>query len=347
MVYENWKRKMKKIVITSILNKNEKDAGPKAKNDDRAILINQGFTPLDIVVRSNRLKKFIFSKFGLKKLVKENAADEYVIQYPLYSMIIIKELISAIRKYHVNAKIIILIHDIESLRIRKGDYKYKEKEKNMFNNVDALIVHNDAMKKYLEQQEIETSMISQGVFDYLNNQKLIENKEYRKTLCFAGNLEKSLFLKKLELHSAKCNVYGLPKPENYKQGVIYKGSFSADELPKYLDGDFGLIWDGPELKTNDGIYGEYTKFNSPHKASLYLSSGIPVIVWDKAGIAPLIQKNKLGIVVKSIENLDNILDKISRSEYMEMKDNAEKYALKIRKGENVINAIKRCEEIIC
>lgn len=346
MVYENWKRKMKKIVITSILNKNEKDAGPKAKNDDRTILVNYGFIPLDIVAQSNKLKKIIFAKSKLKKLIKKNAADEYVIQYPLYSMIIIKELISAIRKYHVNAKIIILIHDIESLRIRKEDYKYKEKEKNIFNKADALIVHNEAMKKYLEQQGIETPMISQGVFDYLNNQKLIKSKEYRKMLCFAGNLEKSLFLKKLELHSAECNVYGFPKPENYKQGVVYKGVFPADELPKYLEGDFGLIWDGPELKTSSGIYGEYTKFNSPHKASLYLSSGIPVIVWNKAGIAPFIRKNNLGITVESIERLDDILNRISCSDYMKMKANAEDYALRIRKGKNIITAVKDCEKII-
>ena len=336
---------MKKIIITSILNKNEKDAGPKAKNDDRTILINQGFIPLDIVARSNKLKKFIFAKSGLKKLVKENAADEYVIQYPLYSMVIMKELISAIRKYHANAKIIILIHDIESLRIRKEDHKYKEKEWNVFNGADALIVHNDVMKEHLEQQGIETPMISQEVFDYLNNQELIKNEKYKKELCFAGNLEKSLFLKKLELHSAKCNVYGLPKFEKFKQGVVYKGAFPADELPKHLEGNFGLIWDGPELKTNSGVYGEYTRYNSPHKASLYLSSGIPVIVWNKAGIASFIRKNNLGITVESIEDLDNILSKISSSDYMKMKANAEDYALGIRRGKNIITAVNNCEKI--
>lgn len=336
---------MKKIIITSILNKNEKDAGPKAKKDDRAILVNHGFNPLDIVVRSNKLEKFIFAKSGLKKLVKQNVADEYVVQYPLYSMIIVKELISAIRKYHVNAKIIILIHDIESMRIRKGDYKYKEKEKNVFNSVDALIVHNDAMKNHLKRQGIQIPMISQGVFDYLNNQKLIKNKKYEKKICFAGNLEKSSFLEKLELHSSECNVYGLPKPGKYKKGVIYRGAFPADELPKYLDGNLGLVWDGPELGNNCGVYGEYTKFNSPHKASLYLSSGIPVIVWDKAGIAPFIRKKNLGIVVKSIEDLDDILDKIDNSKYMTMKANVEKYALRIRSGENIVMAIKNCEKL--
>ena len=113
-----------------------------------------------------------------------------------------------------------------------------------------------------------------------------------------------------------------------------------------MEGDFGLIWDGSELKTNGGVYGEYTKFNSPHKASLYLSSGIPVIVWDKAGIAPFIRKNNLGITVESIEKLDDILGEISSSDYMEMKTNAENYALRIRKGKNVITAVKDCEKLL-
>lgn len=337
---------MKKLVVTSIINKNGKDAGPKAKIDDRKILMSQGFSALDIVPCRNKMEKFVFAKFKLGSLIKENAADEYVIQYPLYSMIIVKKLISAIRNYHVNAKIIILIHDIESLRIKKSDQKYKEKEREVFNNVDALIVHNNAMKEYLKSQGIETPMVSQEIFDYLNDQKLIKNKEYTKKICFAGNLEKSTFLKKLELHLSECNVYGLPKPEGYKKGVTYKGAFSAHELPKHLDGDFGLIWDGSELSDNSGIYGEYTKYNSPHKASLYLSSGIPVIVWDKAGIAPFIKKKNLGITVESIENIDEILSKIDVSEYEQMKKNVEEYSKKIRKGMNITTAIRNCEDLI-
>ena len=336
---------MKKIVITSIINKSQKDAGPKAKNDDRKILENNGFTPLDIVVSQSRVKKLLFAELKLKNIIQKNLADEYVIQYPLYSMLIVKKIVSEIEKYSPNAKIIILIHDVESLRLRKGDLKYRKKELEVFNSVDALIVHNQSMKKHLKELGVKVTMVAQEVFDYINNHDLMDVKEYTRKVCFAGNLVKSTFLNKLKLKKSICNVYGMPKPEKeYNNGVMYRGAFPADELPKHLNGDLGLIWDGSSLSTNDGIYGEYTKFNSPHKASLYLSCGIPVIVWDKAGIAPFIRKNDLGIVVKDIENLDDILEKISNFDYMRMKKNAEKYALRIRGGENVIEAIRECEE---
>ena len=338
---------MRKIVVTSVIEQNKGNAGSKAKNDDRKILISDGFVPMDIVVPQSRIKKLLFAELKLKNKIKTNVADEYIIQYPLYSMLIIQKMVSAIRKCHKNAKIIILIHDVESLRLRKGDFKYSQKERKLFNEVDALIVHNDAMSNYLRNLGIQTPMASQGVFDYMNNQEIIKNDNYEKKVCFAGNLEKAAFLKNLELVSSRCNVYGLPKPqEKYKNGVVYKGAFPADELPKYLDGDFGLIWDGLSLDTNDGVFGEYTKYNSPHKTSLYLSCGIPVIVWKEAGIARFIQKNNLGLIVENIDNLDEVLNKISDSEYKQMKKNAENYAYKIRKGENVLRALNECENLL-
>lgn len=336
---------MKKIVITSILDKNQKDAGPKAKNDDRKILIDNGFNPLDIVVPQSKLKKIIFAELELGNKIKENKANEYVIQYPLYSMLVIKKLVSVIRKYNRDAKIIVLIHDIESLRLRRDDSEYRKKELEIFNTVDALIVHNEAMQDYLKKLGISVPMISQGIFDYLNDFEITKNKTYNRTICFAGNLSKSIFLNKLTLQSSECEVFGLPKPQDsYNKGVIYKGAYPADELPKYLNYNMGLVWDGTSLETNDGVYGEYTKYNSPHKASLYLSCGIPVIVWNKAGIARFIRNNNLGISVESIGNLDAILNSLSENDYKKMKMNAEEYAKGIRKGKNIITAVKKCEE---
>ena len=79
---------------------------------------------------------------------------------------------------------------------------------------------------------------------------------------------------------------------------------------------------------------------------MYLSCGIPVIVWKEAGIARFIQKNNLGLIVENIDNLDEVLNKISDSEYKQMKKNAENYAYKIRKGENVLRALNECENLL-
>ncbi|KRM52611.1 sugar transferase [Ligilactobacillus araffinosus] len=335
---------MKKIVITSVLNRNGQNAGSKAKNDDRNILVNNGFVPLDIVVPEDRVRKLLFSKIDIPKLIKENNADEYIIQYPLYSMIVIRSVIESIKANNKNSKIILLIHDVEALRQRKGDQAYTNKEVQIFNEVDGIIVHNLSMKKYLKATGVHVQMIEQNLFDYLNDAPIKVKKEYNREICFAGNLSKAEFLNKLRFNKIRLNVYGAPKSKKiYKEGIFYKGSFDPDELPRYLEGDFGLVWDGDSCKTNTGIFGEYTRFNSPHKASLYLSTGIPVIVWDEAGIAPFIQENRLGIVVGRIDNLDEVLTKISHEEYQAIQLNVQNYAKKIRKGKNLLDSLRKME----
>lgn len=338
---------MKKIVITSTLGRNNKNAGSKAKNDDRNILVKKNFIPLDIVVPENKLKKLFFSKFSIKKIIKENVADEYVIQYPLYSMIVIENIIKNIRVINKNAKIIILIHDVESLRQRKGDQTYTNKEIQVFNHADGIIVHNIAMKKYLENSGVNFPMSEQNLFDYLNELPLKDNSKYNGDVCFAGNLKKAEFLHKIQLKKIHLNVYGAPQPEpSYKEGVIYKGSFDPNELPQYLEGNFGLVWDGKSTTTNTGVFGEYTRFNSPHKTSLYLSTGIPVIVWNEAGIAPFIKENNLGIVVDRVDNLDEVLTQLTSEEYESIRNSVQSYAKEIRKGKNLLKAVNTLELMI-
>lgn len=337
---------MKKIVVTSILGRNNKNAGSKAKNDDRNILIGDGFTPLDIVVPDNRLKKLFFSKYDIQTIVKNNIADEYILQYPLYSMIVITSMMENIRKFNKKSKIILLIHDIESLRQRKGDQAFTTKEMSVLNKADAIIVHNTSMEDYLCKAGVKVPMVEQNVFDYLNEVPIKKIETYSKEVCFAGNLKKADFLNKLRFNKVRLNVYGGPKPLRvYKEGIFYKGSFDPNELPKYLEGNFGLVWDGDSAKTNTGIFGEYTRFNSPHKTSLYLSAGIPVIVWKEAGIAPFISQNNLGIVVDRIDNLDQVLDKLSSKEYDLMKESVWNYAQKIRKGMNLLDAVEKVEKM--
>ena len=60
-----------------------------------------------------------------------------------------------------------------------------------------------------------------------------------------------------------------------------------------MDQNFGLVWDGTSLDGCNGRYGEYLKFNNPHKTSLYLSCGIPVIIWKEAALADFVEEHKV------------------------------------------------------
>ena len=136
-----------------------------------------------------------------------------------------------------------------------------------------------------------------------------------------------------------------PAPK-YPANVSYEGLYQAEELPKYLKGDFGLVWDGTSLDGNGGIYADYQHYNAPHKTSLYLSSGMPVIVWKQAAISKFILDEQVGIAVDRLDNLDEILHQISDEEYQKLQSNAQKLAEKLRNGMMIKNAIRQAEEII-
>ena len=74
------------------------------------------------------------------------------------------------------------------------------------------------------------------------------------------------------------------------KNVKYCGQYKPEELPEKLEGGFGLVWDGDDLGACTGVFGEYMKYNNPHKTSLYLASGLPVIIWEKAAMAKYIEK---------------------------------------------------------
>ncbi|MEI3535629.1 MAG: hypothetical protein V8R16_02480, partial [Bacilli bacterium] len=77
------------------------------------------------------------------------------------------------------------------------------------------------------------------------------------------------------------------------------------------------------------MFGKYLKYNNPHKLSLYLAAGLPVIVWSKSAIAKFVIDNNVGICVN---NLNEINDKIKKSNYELIRNNAIKIGEKIRKG---------------
>ena len=122
--------------------------------------------------------------------------------------------------------------------------------------------------------------------------------------------------------------------------MIYKGSFKPDEVPGVLEGSFGLVWDGNTASTCGGNTGEYLRYNNPHKTSLYLASGIPVIVWSEAAMSGFVSENHVGIAVGSLYEIEEKVNAISDADYKEMKDNAIAVSAKLRSGYYFETAIK-------
>lgn len=313
-------------------------AGTKAKADIADILLKTGFTRVKFNIKSNRLMKFVWSKHDLKDSLKRvDRGDTLVIQYPMYSRYALKILLTMAKTK--GFKTVGIIHDVETLRLYKGDKRRIKDELNALNQFDVLVVHNSKMKTWLKENGIVKRMFSIEIFDYLADTSLVSTG-IDKDIVFAGNLEKSLFLKEWNL-KRKVNLYGI-NPQQYGGMVSYKGVKTPEELPNFLNGSFGLVWDGNTLRTNSGIYGEYTKYNNPHKTSLYISSGLPVVVWKQSAVAEFVRENHVGLVVDDLNKLDIILKNLNNTDYENLVKNSRIISAKMRKGFYTKTVLKKC-----
>lgn len=340
---------MKKYLLTEIPH-NTLNAGYKAKNDIRTVLECEGFSAVDVT------ETFKFDKIPeyfklIKSLLSLEKGAELVIQWPIYSFFNSKFMplfLSVLEKKEF--KIILVIHDLESVRFAK-DEKSTALEKRVLDVSQKIIAHNDSMKAFLcENLGVGAKkLISLGIFDYLCDE-VSRERNLGDGVCLAGNLDpnKSGYVYRLgSLEAVSLNVYGGNFDEkSASKSISYKGSFQPSDLPQNLEGGFGLVWDGNSSDTCEGITGQYLKINNPHKTSLYLASSLPVIIWDKAALAPFIEKNNLGFSVSGLSEIKEKLENMSGEDYALMLSNVKKIGAHLRHGSFIKSAVKKCEEEI-
>ncbi|KRL37544.1 sugar transferase [Liquorilactobacillus uvarum] len=330
--------------VISTIERSDNDAGPKAQHDIIKFLSLNGYKIVKTRIPRKRIRKMYYALKTLPKLFKGRAMNVVIFQYPIYSLFLTKKIIKTIKKY-TSARIILVIHDVESLRLFQDDKSFVKKELSIFNmdEVDGLIAHNKSMKNWLREKGITKKIAELEIFDYDNPQPFRVQKSYNRSVCFAGNLAKANFLEKLDVKNGLF-VFGPNNNLKMHECIKYGGQYTPDELPKYLQQNYGLVWDGSSLDKCDGRFGEYLKYNAPHKTSLYLSSGIPVIVWKEAAIADFVLENNVGIVVDDLNHLDELLKNISESDFNVMKTNAVKVGKKMRSGYYIRRAIEELME---
>lgn len=256
-------------------------------------------------------------------------------------------------KNEKHVRFIVMIHEVESLR-KQYDSCYRQKEFNLMLSIgDVFIVHNDVMRQFFIDKGIEANcIISLEIFDYLGIQTNT-NKIFERSVTIAANLDlyKSPFLLKLKkIEHLKVHLYGSNYVDEICENAVnikYHGSFPTEIIPLKLDRGFGLIWDGNSIETCSGGTGEYLKYNNPHKLSLYLSSGLPVIIWSGAAQAQFVKKNKVGFCVDSLYEIYDILKEMNEEQYCFYVKNAERLSQNLKKGWYIKTALERAEDVLC
>lgn len=316
-------------------------AGEKAPKDINEIL-NKDFNAQTIMLYRNNMKfvRNIQSMYySHKYFLKLNNSDAIlIVQWPMY---LVKP-ISNDKILNINCRYkIAFIHDIDSLRLYPERSDKHKHEVEQLNNFDVVIAHNNSMKEWLIKNGLACPIVTLEMFDYLSqpNENIVQDTNDYKSVVFAGNLDKSVFLRKYK-GNTHINLYGKLTTYAIKaDNMTYHGSFSPEQLCEYLVNGFGLVWDGTNCDKCDGREGYYTRYNNPHKLSLYISCGIPVIVWRQAAIAEIVAKYNIGIAVDSLDEMTGIIENMSESQYCELKRNVDKVRKMVINGQFTKKAI--------
>lgn len=310
--------------------------------DAERILIREGFEKIEFprhdsftpVAKLDRLRYLLRQSFSIKK-------DSILIfLFPVYSKAV-RILIERLLKKGVRC--ICYLADING--IKDGDEKGLQEEIDFLKQFQYFIVHNAAMKAWLNS--IIPGNVSEEIsfFDFLA-EAVQTNRVLTNEIVFAGNLAKSPFLEKLHLLKDTpllFNVYGpggTAVMEDQKN-VNWQGSFPPYQLPSKLKGSFGLLWDDACIDKPCGHYGAYMPYISHHKLSLYILSRLPIIVPAIAGSAPLIEKYGIGFAINSLYEIPQKISSLTEAEYFQMQENMNTLAKEISTGERLKAALAR------
>jgi len=327
-------------------------AGSKAVLDCKSILAEMGYEDFSIedVSLGNKITTWVtilrrVASFFLK--LKPNAI--VAIQYPLLSGNKYFGLFIKAAKTK-NVKFFCIVHDLDDLRY-KDSLTRKTYDVQILNGYDYVIVHNENMRRWLLENELKTPIIVLSIFDYLSiisptNKPQLASVGNR--IIFAGNLSKSHFIYALDvIKGFVFNLYGpnyRPEKGFSVKNICWHGSLSAEELLTNMSGEFGLVWDGEYIDKLDENYGSYLKYNSPHKLSLYLAAGIPVIAPASSAVADFIKEHNIGILINDLLELNNL--ELEDDAYRIMQQNVFAIKEKISAGEYLSAAVNTIEETL-
>ncbi len=336
---------MKYIIEEYVLN--EYNASSKARKDVSQFVLQNGYQSLfnndKTEIRHNKWAKRLLALQLFLRVFSLSSADTLFLQT---SNQLLKHIvkIKKIKKF----KIIFLIHDLyclrysepESIRENKNEI---EKDIKLMSQCDYIIAHNPIMVNRLKQLGCTSKIVPLNIFDYISNlpvqtRTLIRNQRIQ--IAFAGNLAKSEFLQSMDRkpHDYDLVIYGGPETEF--KNAFYKGCVDADELPSIIEGHFGLIWEGAYIACETD---NYLCVNNPHKMSMYIVAGLPIIVWEKSAAAKYVEQNKIGITIKSLDEIDITANRLTTEQYLIMVENCHRIRKLLIHGEHISKALSSCQ----
>lgn len=351
---------MKKYVIC-VDNGADYNAATKARQDAETIMRSMGCEPLlfpgERTAAGNLLKQVSLFFRTLAAWQKLNRTVEpgslVIMQYPFFPIkmvYVLSRLLPRTQKKK-KARFLALIHDLNSLRGFYGNAAVYS-DTRFLKLFDHIITHNRKMTEFLVEAGIpEDKLTELELFDYLTD-AVPKEHTLPEGIAVAGNLdpEKSGYISRLVRmadENLPLHLYGRGlKGKNEVRSLSFHGAFAPEILPGELEGAFGLVWDGSSAETCEGLTGNYLRYNNPHKLSLYLASGLPVIIWKEAAEAGFIKDNNLGLLISNLTKTPDLIRNTTEDTYREMQAQVQKIQARVRDGSYLAEALRKAEKSI-
>ena len=244
-------------------------------------------------------------------------------------------------------EIVFLVHDIPALILPLGEARANALEDflDLIRPFSRLIVPTAAMRRLLEDWGVAPEKMTElGIFDYLTSGDFAAAELTEPpTICFAGSLERikaGWIAAAAETPGITWRFYGPHREETLSANdASFAGCFPPDELPAHLKGSFGLVWDGDAVETCNGLWGEYERLNAPHKLSLYLAAGLPVIVWKGAALAEFVRSCGVGLTVAALRDIPAAIAAFGPSGYNRLLSSVRAVGSELRAGKFLSTAL--------
>lgn len=333
------------IIWTHRDQKNDEVVGNAATKPscDVALIARQcGYLDKYVIIPCirNKLLDVIVRLYCLISVVRHCEKESVILlQYPCFN----EKVFQYAKFFLKDRKLITVIHDMNSIRETGTLSKAEIASLSVFSEI---IVHSPEMKQYLSSyfsNVIKFHIL--GCFPYLSSSKC-ESPLLSNEVCFAGNIDKSAFLHKFlpTIKNIRLKLYGrMNRKLELNDRVEYCGMFKPDNI-EALKGSWGLVWDGEALDSCSGTWGEYLRIIAPHKFSLYITAGIPVIVWDKSAMARIVREKGIGLVISSLGELEEKLANIPAVEYRDFISHLHIVSQEVRNGKMLNAILNECGE---
>lgn len=282
-------------------------------------------------------------RYLISTFFKLGSHDLVIFQFPLYARI--HELLITLLRLK-GVPIICLILDIDGMR--DGNKKLLNKELKAFRRFRLFIVHNERMQQWLQPIVPKATIAQVQFFDFLTT-PVHQHRSKNNHIIIAGDLHKTTFIEKLgQLPLLSFSIYGAGYPERntVPENTSYKGVFRPHELVQHIQGAFGLVWYGAEIDSFAGNYGHYLTLITPHKLSLFIMAGIPVIVPATSASAILVKQYGIGCTIEKLSDIEGVIGNISDQEYQAMVENMRPLATQLSHGGFLTKALDQLEQTL-